>query len=1445
MAVDPNNPNVVYVGTPQNGLFVTSDGGATWQSVSAVPVGQSDGNGTAVDDYPGITGIEFDPALGVTGGKTNTIFAASYGNGVYESTNAGVSWSAIGGPSNVESAAVSSTGVYYVVRQRDLLWSFQNGAWAQLLSDTNGIQSVAVDPFNPNEIVAQTPAGYLNISYNGGATWSGDSYYSQLNSTDVPWLAGADGTGSVKFMSIAATEFDQLVPNKLWSTDGVGVWNTTLPTSNFQWDTVVTWNDQSAGIEQLVANEVIVPPGGDPVVASWDRAFFELTNLNAYPSTYGPVNGAFAAGWSLDYASSNPSFIVGLADWWGTEETGYSTNGGQTWTPFPTFIPGAGGNFIGGTIAASTPENIIWAPADNQQPYYTLDGGQTWNPITLPGVSNWNNFDLAYYLDIRTVTADRVLPNTFYLYDQGVYETTNGGVSWTEVHGQVSASDGDLQLQSVPGEAGNLFYSGGYMYGSAPVGFYQSTNQGATWTAVANVEGVTAFGFGAPAPGQSYPSIYIVGDVNNVYGIWQSNDDAHSWVQIGTYPNSSIASITTISGDPNTYGQVYVGFSGDGFAYLPAAGTTSGAPGSASPQVLSIAETPATGHFDAGKTVTFTLDLSEAVTVAGGTPTLTLNDGGTATYSGGSSTDALTFSYTVGAGQNTAALAATAVNLTSATSTDGAGDAASLSLSGLTQNGPQIDTTAPLVTSVVESPSNGDVDAGKTVSITLNLSEAVTVTGTPTLTLNDGGTAIYSGGSGTNALTFNYMVSASDSNVSTLAITQIKEPSGATITDSAGNAANLSLSGLTQSGPQIDTTALTAPVIANDVINTNDSITLTGTAQDKTTIHVWNGSTELGATTANANGAWSFTTGELTAGSYTFTATATATGPNGVTSPMSAGFDPTIGAPAAPAIVSFSPDSGPAAEDLTNASILTLTGTAGANSTVAVFDGSTELGTTTANGSGQWNYATGALANGEHSFTATEIIGLNVSAPSADLKVTVDTVPPTPPVIVNDVSNTNNSVTLSGTAEADSTVTVYDGTTELGTATVGGAGTWTYTSGTLADGAHSFTATDTDLASSVSSASAVLSVTVGTTPPGAPIIVHDTINANSTITLGGTAAANSTLEVFDGSIELGTTTVDGSGVWNYTTGKLASGNHTIFATDTVDGDASPLSAALSLTLEPTNSAPGTNAGPSPGDARSHNGHFSGRGLNGHGAKPISSAMLDSIFGTSGTSDSHHAADSSDQTSLTTNATSHPSGGFDATSPPLSPDDSAQFAAADNNAVASNHNHHVDSASAPTGGQTESSAVEWAPPPWQTGATAHLDLEIASHHDSSRLHFETNSAGNQSQTTSEMPTESVGSTANDAPSADPSPSIGAHDTSFHFAGFAPGTADAFVFSSDLGNEPIRSPDFTLDQINPHELFEHFIEIHADLHAAAVDNIGELSDSTTSHPNIVQGHNFHIG
>ena len=148
----------------------------------------------------------------------------------------------------------------------------------------------------------------------------------EFSATDVPWLAS---TGN--FMSVGGMVFDQLVPNKLWASDGIGVWNTSVP-QNMTWATPIIWNSQSAGIEQLVANEIVVAPGGKPVVASWDRPFFYVNDPNSYPSNYGVGNPqSFSAGWSIDYASSDPSFLVGINDWWGVEQSGYSVDGGQTW----------------------------------------------------------------------------------------------------------------------------------------------------------------------------------------------------------------------------------------------------------------------------------------------------------------------------------------------------------------------------------------------------------------------------------------------------------------------------------------------------------------------------------------------------------------------------------------------------------------------------------------------------------------------------------------------------------------------------------------------------------------------------------------------------------------------------------------------------------------------------------------------------------------------------------------------------------------------------------------------------------------------------------------------------------------------------------------------------------------------------------------------------------
>jgi hypothetical protein len=299
--------------------------------------------------------------------------------------------------------------------------------------------------------------------------------------------------------------------------------------------------------------------------------------------------------------------------------------------------------------------------------------------------------------------------------------------------------------------------------------------------------------------------------------------------------------------------------------------------------------------------------------------------------------------------------------------------------------------------------------------------------------------------------------------------------------------------------------------------------------------------------------------------------------------------------------MSFSPDTGAVGSAITNATTLTLTGTAAANSAVEVFDGATKLGTATANGSGAWSFVTGTLANGSHVFTATDIIAGNLSAASAALTVTVDTVAPTVSSVAASGSGITNGagdldaghvVTL--TVNLSEAVTVANGTLAL---TLNDGGTPTYAGGsgsnaltfsyTVAAGQNTpdlavtavnlGTATVTDAAGNAANlADAVTTFSdlqIDTTAPAAPVITNDTINANNSVTLAGTAEASSTVTVYDGTTPQGTTTASASGAWSYITGTLANGTQTFTATAT---DAAGNTSVASNSVDPTiGTAPNT------------------------------------------------------------------------------------------------------------------------------------------------------------------------------------------------------------------------------------------------------------------------------
>ncbi|THF63628.1 DUF4347 domain-containing protein [Pseudothauera nasutitermitis] len=227
------------------------------------------------------------------------------------------------------------------------------------------------------------------------------------------------------------------------------------------------------------------------------------------------------------------------------------------------------------------------------------------------------------------------------------------------------------------------------------------------------------------------------------------------------------------------------------------------------PTVASVS-TPADGTYKAGDTLSFTVNYDEAVTVdtTGGTPriALTLDTGGTvyADYVSGSGTTALTFAYTVSAGNyaDHDGITVGALSANGGTLRDTAGNDAALTLNSIGATGNVwVDGRSPVVTSVAV-PADATYTQGQALSFTVNFDMAVTVDttgGTPrlALTLDTGGTvyADYVSGSGGTALVFSYTVAGGHQDHDGVAIGALAL-NGGTLRNAAGNDAVLTLGGV-------------------------------------------------------------------------------------------------------------------------------------------------------------------------------------------------------------------------------------------------------------------------------------------------------------------------------------------------------------------------------------------------------------------------------------------------------------------------------------------------------------------------------------------------------------------------------------------------------------------------------------------------------------------------
>jgi hypothetical protein len=232
----------------------------------------------------------------------------------------------------------------------------------------------------------------------------------------------------------------------------------------------------------------------------------------------------------------------------------------------------------------------------------------------------------------------------------------------------------------------------------------------------------------------------------------------------------------------------------------------------AAPSVTLVTASTADGTYGVGSVIQIEVWFNETLTVTG-TPTLALATGSPATttvaYAFGSGSAILRFNYTIAAGNSSSDLdytATSALALAGGTITDASGNAAVLTLpapGGLNSLADSkaivVDGGAPTVTNVTASNADGIYGVGQIINVQVTFSENVNVSGAPQVYLPTVSPAIsaanYSSGSGTNVLTFNYLVTAGNSSAdldyqdsASLVL------NGGTIRDAAMNNAMLPLS---------------------------------------------------------------------------------------------------------------------------------------------------------------------------------------------------------------------------------------------------------------------------------------------------------------------------------------------------------------------------------------------------------------------------------------------------------------------------------------------------------------------------------------------------------------------------------------------------------------------------------------------------------------------------
>jgi hypothetical protein len=609
MAVDPNDGNILYLGTRNNGLWKSTDRSETWDRVAGFPdVAETppdsikDPNALRLWQWQkrgcGIIFILFDPKNGSAGRGTPTIYAGvSLMNreNLFKSTDYGKTWHPIPGEPigyRPTHAVITSDGIMYLTygdspgpsrMTNGAVWKFNTntGEWTEITPDKPdpqkrpfGYAAVSAETKNSNVLIVSS-FGREKIdngedifrSIDGGKTWKqvfngGGTFDSSLapyySRNFIHWLFDI--------------EIDPFDPNHAIFTTGYGG-HETFNFTDLDSDKPTKWHVMSSGIEETVALDLLSPPKGAPLItAIGDYGGFVHRDLDK-PVPEGSFNNPrFGNTNSVACAEKNPEIIVrtGRADRENPNQNiGYSLDGGRSWRPISSMpYPEAK---LGTVAVSSDGARWIWSPdpegggfqsARKPTPVYlTTNRGESW--VECRGIP-----------DNTRVVADKVNPMKFYavsLFEGKLFISTDGGVDFIQeqfdLPGGLPKHDGyrgdnrggQDRIYTAPGREGDLWIA-------AFDGLYHSNESGNSFSRMNNVNQILGFGFGKGKPGSGYPALYLIGVVNNVRGIFRSDDIAGSWVRINDDAHQW-GLVLQITGDPKMYGRVYVGTHGRGTFY--------------------------------------------------------------------------------------------------------------------------------------------------------------------------------------------------------------------------------------------------------------------------------------------------------------------------------------------------------------------------------------------------------------------------------------------------------------------------------------------------------------------------------------------------------------------------------------------------------------------------------------------------------------------------------------------------------------------------------------------------------------------------------------------------------------------------------------------------------------------------------------------------------------